>query len=551
MADGVGVPEGAPPILDKINCHVARILKLADIGTKQQIVEELTEEISVEIITESRELLFDDAVNLYKQSVCNGASPIPCENYLKLKARRGDAMSGNCDDIYELYGYILGAKETFPRTVLSQSGKNRLTSITNSHNEETLISDNLSQDTQKQVGVDIIKLQAKFAEVIATVAQYEKTVNTLNKRIQDIEQNYKQEISQLKAQCESSGNEIIRMSSLLSALGACENNDIATTNKSRQPFGINDPLTTISRLANKHSVLGSNESSRSASTNKSSNPLGAGDKQMTLNRFVNKHNGLPKQIETTAEIHVPRIEQARQMSYSPIDKQSTDVDLTGDIIPVEPSQNPLGDIEEVTLGHLETNENDTFAGVLQKHGPWMIKNANKSSSKQKEIKSDNNKTSKNAKSNIQNSQVNNNNDTTHTRIKYTLEGIKIEKTRDLYLSNIKFPRCATHRQIIEEVTGHAEARNVRIAYVKVFRNRYNQDTVGCKISVPITHVNKIMLSGFWPEYVECRNWEPRSRKPFRRRFAYRDYQNMYSQENRTDDEDVYGYNNNYRDYDYD
>ena len=49
-------------------------------------------------------------------------------------------------------------------------------------------------------------------------------------------------------------------------------------------------------------------------------------------------------------------------------------------------------------------------------------------------------------------------------------------------------------------------RDVRIVSVQVVHNKYCEDTVGCKLCIPVSAVEVLMAPGFWPEDVECREW---------------------------------------------
>ena len=48
--------------------------------------------------------------------------------------------------------------------------------------------------------------------------------------------------------------------------------------------------------------------------------------------------------------------------------------------------------------------------------------------------------------------------------------------------------------------------NIRIMRMNVVRNRYCEDSVGCKIVVPESVSDTLPSENFWPEDIECRVW---------------------------------------------
>ena len=62
-------------------------------------------------------------------------------------------------------------------------------------------------------------------------------------------------------------------------------------------------------------------------------------------------------------------------------------------------------------------------------------------------------------------------------------------------------------EIFEMIRTHARSNNVRIMSHKVIRHNYVWDVVGCKIVVPASQQHMVLTPGFWPQEIECMDWE--------------------------------------------
>ena len=81
---------------------------------------------------------------------------------------------------------------------------------------------------------------------------------------------------------------------------------------------------------------------------------------------------------------------------------------------------------------------------------------------------------------------------------------------------MSIPMGAKNRDIAASITKHAAKFNIRIMRAMVRRNRYVNDQVGCRITVPSTQVAQCKSVGIWPTHVSCRDWRPRSEMQDRR-----------------------------------
>ena len=93
---------------------------------------------------------------------------------------------------------------------------------------------------------------------------------------------------------------------------------------------------------------------------------------------------------------------------------------------------------------------------------------------------------------------------------FKLEGAPKIVTQSLYLENVKVPVGASNGQVIASVCGHAKKNQIDVMACFVRRNKYVQNTVGCRITVAESQVQRCKFHNVWPQYVVCRDWVPRS-----------------------------------------
>ncbi len=103
---------------------------------------------------------------------------------------------------------------------------------------------------------------------------------------------------------------------------------------------------------------------------------------------------------------------------------------------------------------------------------------------------------------------------------FDLRGAPKVVTTDLYLENMSIPVGAINRDIAASITKHAAKYDIRIMRAMVRRNKFVNDQVSCRITVPSTQVAQCKSVGIWPTHVTCRDWKPRSEMPDRRGWGY-------------------------------
>ena len=93
------------------------------------------------------------------------------------------------------------------------------------------------------------------------------------------------------------------------------------------------------------------------------------------------------------------------------------------------------------------------------------------------------------------------------KVDFKLTGIKKESSVDVYVSNVKRRRGQNLQDIAEMVRSYCQKNGVRVMYARTIRNRYCEDSVGYKLTVPMRQYDDVIADRFWPDEVSCRKLE--------------------------------------------
>ena len=88
------------------------------------------------------------------------------------------------------------------------------------------------------------------------------------------------------------------------------------------------------------------------------------------------------------------------------------------------------------------------------------------------------------------------------------------KSTFLYVKNIYQEEGTTDDDIIKQVKSHCSYYGIRVMSARVIKNRFVDDVVGCKITVPEDQAHLCLRNHFWPKPIECREWQ--SNRPRRK-----------------------------------
>ena len=81
------------------------------------------------------------------------------------------------------------------------------------------------------------------------------------------------------------------------------------------------------------------------------------------------------------------------------------------------------------------------------------------------------------------------------------------KSSCLYVKNISQEEGVSDEDIIEQVKSHAAYYGVKIMSARVVKNRFADNIVGCRITVPDEDAHLCLRNYIWPKPIECREWE--------------------------------------------
>ncbi|CAH1803237.1 unnamed protein product [Owenia fusiformis] len=87
-----------------------------------------------------------------------------------------------------------------------------------------------------------------------------------------------------------------------------------------------------------------------------------------------------------------------------------------------------------------------------------------------------------------------------------LTGLKFERTKTVYVSNIRMDFNDEDDDVIDRVKSHATSINLNIIKIVVVHNRFNRYRVGCKMDIPESGLDDALDSENWPHPIECRVW---------------------------------------------
>ena len=92
-----------------------------------------------------------------------------------------------------------------------------------------------------------------------------------------------------------------------------------------------------------------------------------------------------------------------------------------------------------------------------------------------------------------------------------LKGIAATVNREIYLQGLDLDGCTDEDDIIESVREYCMERGVKPVHIRIIPVRYDDNRVGCKITVVEDDFGYVVDSDFWPENISAREWTRRPR----------------------------------------
>ena len=87
-----------------------------------------------------------------------------------------------------------------------------------------------------------------------------------------------------------------------------------------------------------------------------------------------------------------------------------------------------------------------------------------------------------------------------------LQGRKVEPAEDMYLRNIERKRGESLKNVADRVRSFCAKKNLRIMATRVYANKFCDDVVGCRLTVPIRQTDEMLGNRMWPDEMICRRW---------------------------------------------
>lgn len=96
----------------------------------------------------------------------------------------------------------------------------------------------------------------------------------------------------------------------------------------------------------------------------------------------------------------------------------------------------------------------------------------------------------------------------------SLRGNKQERTVTLYVKNIACDEEEKDDEIKARLRQYVKQRKaIRLINMQIVHNRFCQDTVGCKLTVPVSSQDVLLADDFWPVEVDERVDETKTNQP--------------------------------------
>ena len=440
--------------LQDLDGDASSILQKLKNHPQNDVVVELYSKLSVEILASTRQALFEYAVSIYDEQLAQVG--LPGKASISLVDRRGEKRPENLSkDIVKLVTYNSRVKFEFPRDIISsksvyieiaQPGGPLASNNTPLDRPET--PDGKKYDDTQMIDFLYKHFCKNFKDLNVGQTRLWEFVYNLEK----IQQISKESESQPnpKAPSDTSTNEPNSESS--SPASSPMSGQSASNTDQTKPNGQGD--------------ASSQTSGQSKSNTDQTIPNGQGNATKKKDEVKKKKKSKSKKKATESE---------ESKSYSQIMKDSDESDSA------ESDSEPPPDEEsesETSSSSCESESEDDVTpdkwdGRAGRKGTKRIKKQDKDSTRKQKGK---------------------------------LTGISQEESVAMYVQNIRRDPGMSLGKVAALVRGHLKEKGVRCLFAEVIKNRYVEDTVGCKIIVPLRQKDKVIGIKIWPDNVKCREW---------------------------------------------
>lgn len=441
------------PNMCDIQGSMLHVFEKIETCSRNVIVEEIVEDHGAEIIQETREILAGIAERYFRRS-CELAGIKDTEQpAMKIKDRRGDkSVSSKAEDIYDLYCYNSGLYEDFPRGV-----------FTLSKNTDIPTKGLCSHDNQ--LPGKTFELVLRMNELAARCGQRERG---LQDEMKMLKCSYENKISVLEGTITVLQGE---MKALRDFITQCELPVLKVGNE--QPHREHQGQTSDQQRAPQRVPQGAPqvEEQPAPPGPKSSQDLGQTASSESSNRA--------QADEATSRSAPPTLTSDNKHGQSLAAHDRTN-NNRGD---GHPSSKPDSGSN---MDHSQRSDAKLYSDTV-KEGPWQNVSGRKRAPQRKQPPRGANPNS-------------------------LLAGAKYEVAEWMYVTNISMSLDDTEEDICRRIKQYAGNEGIRVMSARVIKNRYCDDVVGCKISVPQRQSDSLLYDDFWPSNIGCRKWSGRKQR---------------------------------------
>ena len=525
------------PILQDVDGQVAQILAGIESVAKGVIIESLVDEVDSDVVLETRILLFRLAQGRYDEQLDQAS--ITEQAKLCLKTRKGAKASGaNATDVCELFLYAAEITSIFPRDVLSCSSKYVDIQGSPPPGRETDRCEHIKDITElyKKLA-DLASASRTVREELALVQKERRAEHAENQRTFSA---LKAEIEELKkadlhtGECRPTQNLVTVVQCDVSTGARTGGNSRANSSNDAEPQSILPEK--AESMSRDHDVTdslacsaGGPSQHNSSAAEPSSADNSATDHRAEQQPGVEQHTVTAKTQQVNDRIaagattpHTPHASSATSSSADPAGingKQEDSQPGHPDVIAFSYTDNTNEDLDRYSIADCVQKQPDNrvnhnsditlaYSEVSSTEFPPLPPHTtdNRYSDALKKdpcTKPKQHTTRRNselgAASNTPNSPK-------------SLKGYIPEKITDLYLENVRRDDGDSDQAITQAVKRHANRHGVIVRSVRIVKNRFCDNMVGCRIQVPVYDVQRALNNSNWPPKVKCRKWERRPRK---------------------------------------
>ena len=498
-------------VLTAIGDRYKHILMKTGSVTSDEILELLVTDEDEGLILETRDIVFNKAISKY--ATCNDLqNPDKGTSFdfkkIELKQRKGDRkLWSNCKDIYELYCYYVESRADFPKDCIRCNGTYLDVISTPGSSSTSIHKTNSKNDDVTVNKIEPQKLRSySHAELIELVESCNLQNDILIKDNQDLER----QVQNVRAHLLSV--EKILFDELRAVKLVADQNKVAISGLK------SDPSQNNARPADENAIRPTPGSpvQQTAENGTQATPNSQPENQQTEPTAQpaqhTQQNQPSATSTTTADGDPPEDRSFTQiMMESPDTRGDPNSSDSEESVAVDPNSNPPP--PKVKSALVDKSTSPTIVRFAKNKGSDSLAHTGDTPSTQ--LKSRPKSPRRRPAQGQVNDSANAHDDGPWEKVSYQkkprspggLRGIKNEPFEELYLSGIARNDGQHNSEIADNIREYCRNKNIRLMSAWVIRNRVTDDTVGCKLRVPVRNVDEMLGNRMWPDDIWCKRWE--------------------------------------------